>query len=186
MECSAGRASHVVGTLRCAGAAADDTQVISVIKQRGVVATVVGAAACGSVAFASITMLVAGPSSDAENGWWHDPDGWLLFLIPPGTLIGMVVGAYVALLIRGYGQRGRTVAFVFLFGTFGMFLGGTGGAFRLLADWAAPPLPYWVLVAGDIVVSLVVAAVGARVVATRNDTPTPSGQEVSHSRNPDR
>jgi len=142
-------------------------------RTRGIIISVLGALLGGVVAFLLVVLLVAGPSSDGPNGWWDDPDGWLVLLIPPITLAGIAVGTHTALRIRGFEQRGRTVGLVVLFTLFALLLLSFGwmGPFRLLVGypgtWLGFDLPLTALTTLDQVVLLLGAVALARGIADR-------------------
>ena len=65
----------------------------------GVLASALGAVA-GAVASLAVALPLAQWSSDAENGWSHDANGWLLvpaaLAVWAGTVIGAAVGVRAA------------------------------------------------------------------------------------------
>jgi len=96
--------------------------------------------------------LTIGPATDATNGWWHDPQGWLLLLVPPAVVLGMLVGTWAALRLRRHERRLRTLALMPPLMLLGLALTWVSGTASV----------------ATFIIPQVAAVVGARVLATRH------------------
>ena len=121
---------------------------MSAVPSRGFVAAAVGSVVGAAGGLLGTWIAIRPVVADDVNGWWHDGDGWLLFLVPPAFLIGGWLGRWLALRLHSHDRRARTASLTALF----LLL---SGALAMTAHGS--PLQMTVLVVG-----LVVSPLAAR------------------------